>query len=87
LASSLSERAIAFYRAARAALPGVDRRAMAAAELMGALYWRLLGKITARQFDVFTPPRLRLSKPLKLFLIARTGLRLAMGRTLPNYGF
>ena len=69
------------------ALPEVDRRAMAAAELMGALYWRLLGTITARRFDVFAPTRVRLSKPLKLFLIARTGLRLATGRTLPNYGF
>ena len=87
LASSLCEHATAFYRAAREALPGMDRRAMAAAELMGALYWRLLGKIAARQFDVFNPPRLRLSKPLKLFLIARTGLRVATGCTLPNYGF
>ena len=70
----MAERARHFYQQARITLPGGDRRAMVAAELMGSVYWRLLRKLERRQFDVFGPKPTRLSKGQKILLILRTGL-------------
>jgi 15-cis-phytoene synthase len=86
LAASVADRAKHFYRLARETLPAEDRRAMVAAELMGAVYWRLLRKLEAKQFNVFGPEPTRLSKPQKLALIFRTWIRLASGAMTPNYG-
>jgi 15-cis-phytoene synthase len=86
LAASVADRARYFYRQARVTLPAGDRRAMVAAELMGSVYWRLLRKLTRRQFDVFGPKPPRLNKGQKLFLVLRAGLRLASGTTTPGYG-
>ena len=44
LATEVADRAKYFYRRAHESLPVEDRRAMVAAELMGSVYWRLLGK-------------------------------------------
>jgi phytoene synthase len=60
------DRAQEFFRRARAALAPEDRRAMLAAEIMGAIYWRLLGRIRARRYNVFGE-RVRVSRPLKLW--------------------
>lgn len=86
LAVSVAARAKNFYRLARETLPREDRRAMAAAELMGSVYWRLLEKLEAREFNVFGPEPTRVSKPQKILLIIRTWLRLASGNVVPNYG-
>ena len=59
---------------------------MAAAELMGSVYWRLLQKLEAQQFDVFEPAPTRIGKFQKLFLIFRTWYRLSTGALVPNYG-
>ena len=60
-----TDRSQASYRAARAALPRIDRRRLAAAEIMGAIYRALLTEIEARQFRVFEE-RVRLSTPRKV---------------------
>jgi phytoene synthase len=86
LAACVAARARHFYQQARDALPTEDRRAMAAAELMGSVYWRLLRKLERRQFDVFGPRPTRLGKGQKLLLILRTWLRAASGALAPNYG-
>ena len=86
LAEAVAARAGAYYQQARAALPAEDRRAMVAAELMGTVYWRLLGKLERQKFNVFGPHPVRLSKPHKLALIGRSWLRFALGTTSPNYG-
>ncbi len=86
LAASVAARARNFYRQARETLPAEDRPAMIAAELMGAVYWRLLGCLEARQFDVFSGPRVRVSKPAKLWLVCRTWWRLRVGPFAPSYG-
>lgn len=86
LATSVAEHAKQFYQKARLTLPAADRRSMIAAELMGAVYWRLLRKLERRQFDVFGPKPPRLSKGHKIMLILRTGLRVASGVMSPNYG-
>ena len=46
-------RARAYYADARAAYPGVDARALVAAEIMGRIYYALLEEIEARRFRVF----------------------------------
>lgn len=86
LAASVAERAKHFYKLARETLPRSDHRAMAAAELMGSVYWRLLEKLEAGQFNVFGPEPTRVSKGQKILLIFRTWLRLASGKVVPNYG-
>jgi phytoene synthase len=86
LAGSVAQQARHFYRRARAALPERDRPAMATAELMGSVYWRLLQKLERRQFQVFGPGLTRLSKAQKLLLILRTWYCHSIGAFVPNYG-
>jgi phytoene synthase len=61
------ERARQFYAAARASLPEEDRRSMLAAEIMGAIYSRILRQIEARGYDVFSS-RVHLSDAQRLWL-------------------
>jgi phytoene synthase len=86
LAASLAQHARRFYQLARETLPSEDRRSMAAAELMGSVYWRLLRKLELQEFDVFGPHPTRLSRAQKILLICRTWSRLLRGAVLPNYG-
>jgi len=57
-----------------------------AAELMGGVYWKLLLKLEAAQFNVFTPAPIRLTKPHKLALIFRAWCWHKLGSTAPSYG-
>jgi phytoene synthase len=86
LAESFAARAKSFYSAAQNSLPPEDRKNMAAAELMGMVYWRLLKKLERAQFNVFGPRPMGLSKPQKLALIFKSWLRFALGATSGNYG-
>jgi len=86
LAERVGERARLHYREARRLLPVEDRRSMAAAELMGSVYWRLLRKLESQRFNVFGPQPTRLSKGQKLALILRTWYRTISGALAPNYG-
>ena len=69
-----AERAVGFYRSAEAALPPADRRTMIAAEIMRAVYRRLLDRMQRDGFRVFTQ-RYSLSKLEKVALIVTTTLR------------
>ncbi len=73
-----AERAEAFYRSAEAALPPADRRTMVAAEIMRAVYHRLLDRMQRDGFRVFTQ-RYSLSKLEKIALIVTTSLRCRFG--------
>lgn len=64
-------RANAFYHSARAHLPASDRRSMVAAEIMRAVYGRLLARMERDRFRVFDHDY-RLSRPHKLWLVATT---------------
>lgn len=86
LAGSVAERARGFYRRARSLLPEEDRPAMVAAELMGAVYWRLLNELAARRFNVFEGAPVRLGRARKLALVARAWLSHALGVAPPSYG-
>jgi phytoene synthase len=86
LAASVAERAKHFYKLASEKLPRTDRRSMAAAELMGSVYWRLLEKVEQEEFQVLRPKKTRLTKAQKMFLIFRTWCRILSGAMTPNYG-
>jgi 15-cis-phytoene synthase len=86
LAQSIAARAKWHYGKARELLPAADRRSMATAELMGAVYWKLLRKLERRQFNVFEFSETKLTKLHKLFLISRMWYRAWRGTLLPNYG-
>jgi phytoene synthase len=87
LAVSVAGRAKYFYRLARETLPAGDRRSMAAAELMGSVYWRLLQKLERQRFNVFGPCPTRINNGRKILLIFQSWLRSTTGTTTPNYGW
>jgi phytoene synthase len=60
------DRARRYFDLARQSLAPEDRRTMVAAEIMAAIYWRLLKRIQARRYNVFGE-RVRLSRPLKFW--------------------
>jgi len=86
LAAGVAARAKDFYRQARQSLPAEDRPAMVAAELMGAVYWRLLQQLEQQQFNVFGPEPARLNKVQKVALVLRAWVHLAFGAGTPGYG-
>lgn len=86
LAKDFARRAREFYNEAQRKLPAENRQSMVAAELMGAVYWRLLLKLEQADFRVLSPEPVRLSKPHKLALILRSWIKHALGSTTPGYG-
>lgn len=62
-----SQRARRYFSLARQTLPPEDRRSMVIAEIMGAVYWRILTCIKHRNYNVFGE-RVRLPRPLKFWI-------------------
>lgn len=60
------DRARHYFDLSRQMLAQQDRRSMIAAEIMAAIYWRLLQRIELRRYNVFGE-RVRLSRPLKFW--------------------
>ena len=60
------DRARHYFDLARQMLPPEDRRSMKAAEIMAAIYWRILKRIQKRCYNVFGK-RVRVPRPLKLW--------------------
>ena len=73
-----AQRAEGYYRKAVAQLSARDRRSMVAAEIMRAIYWRLLQKIRRSRYEVLTT-RHRLSKPRKLWTLFVTSISTRWG--------
>lgn len=71
------ERARGFFQAASAALTAEDKRSLLAAEIMRAIYYRLLLRIEARRYDVFRAD-ISIGKPRKLLLAGGLWLRSAL---------
>ncbi len=86
LAEATASRARQHFARACAILPPEDRKAMVAAELMGAVYWQLLRKLEQQDYPVLSPTPTKLHKLQKLALILRTWYRSATGAMTPNYG-
>ncbi len=53
---------------------------------MGSVYWQLLKKLEANQFNVFGERPVRVHKAQKLFLIFRAWVRFVGNSNTPNYG-
>jgi phytoene synthase len=73
-----ADRARTHYAAAARLLPAPDRRSLAAAEIMGAIYRALLESWAGRGFPV-AGPRVRLGTLRKLWIAGRTLLRVRFG--------
>lgn len=86
LAGAFSLRAREYYRAARDLLPPSERRSMVAAELMAAVYWKLLRRMERRNFPVLAPEPLRLGKPYKLCILLQAWIGVRTGLPLAGYG-
>ena len=71
-------RAREHYARAAALLPAADRRAMASAEVMAAVYRALLEAMARRSFPI--GPRVRLSAPRRLWIAAGALARVYAGR-------
>ena len=76
-------RADSFFQSAVAALPAVDRHSMVAAEIMRAVYHRLLKRMQRDGFHVLTKSY-RLSRLTKLWVVACEGLRNRFSRAAPS---
>jgi len=86
LATEFTRRTEAHYHAALKTLSREDRRSMVAAELMGAVYWRLLRKVRHADFRVLHPEPMKLSKAHKLGIILIAWLKFVARSSAPNYG-
>jgi phytoene synthase len=86
LAAEFARRTEAHYHNAQTTLLPEDRRSMVAAELMGAVYWRLLRKLERDDFRVLHPEPTKLSKPHKLGIIFMAWLKFVARSSTPNYG-
>lgn len=87
-AQEIAERAWAHYRLARESFPLGQRRPLVASEAMGAVYWRLLGRLRADEYNVFRPGagRFKISRLAKLGIGLNTWLRLRSKTYTPVYG-
>jgi phytoene synthase len=86
LARETAGHARRFFAAARAALPAADAGNMMTAELMAAVYGRLLVEIERRGFPVLDPRPIRLGRARKLLLILGTVLRWKLGLGPARHG-
>ncbi len=84
--AAVHDRAQSFFSEARRLLPAQDRKAMVAAELMGSVYWSLLGRLKTRGFPVLNDQPVRLGKGLKLGLIILAWCRVKTGVPFAAYG-
>lgn len=84
----IAERAWAHYRLAREAFPLEQQRRFVASEAMGAVYWRLLERLRAVEYNVFEPGigRFKISRLVKLGIGLKTWLRLRRESYTPVYG-
>ena len=71
-------RAHEYYRKAAASRPGRDARRLVAAEIMGAIYRRILARIEQRDYDVFSA-LVRVPRPERALVALATWTRTAVG--------
>ncbi len=74
-------RARQYYARADAGLPPADARRLVAAEIMGAIYRRLLDRIERADYDVFSEV-IRIPRPRRALIAARTWLTTHLRGTL-----
>ena len=72
-----AQRARDYYRRADAGLPRRDARRLVAARIMGAIYRGILGRIEAKDYDVFSEV-IRVPRPRRALIAATTWARTAI---------
>ena len=72
-----AQRARDYYRRADAVLPRRDARRLVAARIMGAIYRGILGRIEAKNYDVFSEV-IRVPRPRRAIIAAATWARTAI---------
>ena len=72
-----AQRARDYYRRADAVLPRRDARRLVAARIMGAIYFGILARIEAKEYDVFSGV-IRVPRPRRALIAAATWLRTAI---------
>ena len=72
-----AERARDYYRRASAVLPRRDARRLVAARIMGAIYFGILARIEAKDYDVFSEV-IRVPRPRRALIAATTWARTAI---------
>ena len=73
-----AQRAWSYYRRAEKTLPREDRKAMVGGEIMRAIYSRILGKIEASKYNVYSSTP-QLSKLQKIYIAFSTWIRMTVG--------
>ena len=73
-----AERARDYYARADRSLPPGDARQLVAARIMGAIYRRILDRIEARDYDVFSSV-VRIPRPERALIAGTTWLRTVLG--------
>jgi len=73
-----AERARRYFMRARAALPRADARRLAAAQIMGAIYFGILRRIERADYDVFSRV-IRVPRPAQAWIAATTWARTVVG--------
>jgi 15-cis-phytoene synthase len=72
-----AQRAREYYRRADSVLPRRDARRLVAARIMGAIYRGILGRIEAKEYDVFSGV-IRVPRPRRALIAATTWARTAI---------
>ncbi len=72
-----AQRAWSYYKRAEQTLPREDRKTMAAGEIMRAIYSRILSKIEASNFNVYSNPP-QLSKLQKIYIAFSTWINIRL---------
>ena len=86
VASAVDARARHYFSLARNTLPSSEKKSMVAAELMARVYWRLLKRLEAEQYNVFGSQTIRVSKAQKLLLVIRSWMGKSIPNLIPEYG-
>ena len=87
MARELAEKARFHYAECRKCIHPDDRRSLVASEMMGAVYWRILLQIEKSGYDVLRPRKFKLTKPSKLWLVARSFARHWLNAKRSDYAF
>ncbi len=75
-----TQRAWSYYRRAEKTLPREDRKAMVAGEIMRSIYSRILSKIEASNYNVYSRPP-QLSKLQKIYIAFSTWINIKLSLT------
>jgi phytoene/squalene synthetase len=87
MARELAEKARYHYAESSKCIHPDDRQSLVASEMMGAVYWRILLQIEKSGYNVMRISKFKLSRPSKLWLMARSFVRHWLHAKRSDYAF